>query len=238
MKSLRILVTMLVVLFTTSCSDDENMETNVEALSTEEAIEITEYALAQESAGLVETVSEYAKVYEEEISVDIQCNQTIVDSYNFTFNGNMVKTDYIYNWQYTLICNNASVAESASFYSNGSGLSSTQRIESSDSTSLSASISGLQPLSSTMVFNGTFSREGSRQITTDQNSKSLIIDFDVDLTDLTISKSDLTVASGSGSFTLSGTTNGEGFLYEGSITFNEDNTATVVINGTEYIIEL
>ncbi|MCS4436678.1 hypothetical protein [Aquiflexum gelatinilyticum] len=216
---------------------DPEIEPNV-SLTEEEAVEIIEGFLAEKSAGMEETTSEYARTYQEEISLNVQCNQQIADSYYFTNNGSVVQADYKYNWNFTLNCSGLSVPQSAVFSSTGSGTYTTARIASDDSSTFTATVTGLQPSSSTMIFNATYQREGTQQLTTNQNTRSLSSDFNASIVDLIIGKSDFEVESGTGSFTLSGSTNQGNFNYDGSLVFNGDNTATITINGNQYTIDL
>lgn len=236
MAKFKILSVILSFLLITSCSEDDSITS--ESLSAEEAVEIIEAALAEESGGLTETAIAYTKAFVEEISQNVQCNATSTDSYEFTRNGSVTQASYTFNWEFLITCNGLSIPQSASFTANGNGSYNTQRIDSEDASTLSASITGLQPTSSEMTFNGSYERMGSQQISINQTIKDVTTDFNATITDLIVNKSDYEIASGSGVFTLSGDANGNSFSFEGSLTFNGDNTATVTINGNAYTIEL
>lgn len=239
MKSSKILFAIIGGLFIVSCSDnDDNTMTQTQAITEEEALEIVEASLAEESAGIEETTYEYAKTYEEETSLEVQCDQEVSDSYTFTYNGAIVQAAYDFNWSYIISCNELSVPQSASFNSSGSGTYTTARIESDDSSRFTATVTGLQPTSSAIIFNATFQRDGTQQLKTNQISKSVTSEFNSTLVDLVVSKSDYEVDSGMGTFTLTGSSNEGNFSFEGSLVFNGDNTATVIINGNEYTIDL
>jgi len=236
MRKFKIHGLILAFLFITSCSEDENISS--ESLSAEEAVEIIEAALAEESGGLAETASAYTKAFVEEISQNVQCNTTSTNSYEFTRNGSVTQASYAFDWEFLITCNGLSIPQSASFTANGSGSYSTQRIDSEDSSTLSAGITGMQPSATQLIFNGSYERMGSQQISINQTTENVTTDFNIAITDLNVHKSDYKIASGTGTFTLSGDANGNSFSYEGSLTINGDNTATVTINGNAYTIEL
>ena len=240
MKNLKNLLIIIISISVVSCSNDSSNDTigETQAITEEEAVEIVEASLAEESAGLSETIFKYAKTYEEETSRNIQCNETVTDNYNFTHNGTLVQANYNYNWEFTVGCNQFNIPQIATFTATGEGTYTTQRIQSDDTTSFTATLTGLQPTSPDIVYAGSFLRSGSQQITTNQRNQNISSVFRSNFTDLTVSKSDFTIDSGSGNFSLFGTNNGEDFDYEGTLIFNGDNTATLIINGNEYTINL
>lgn len=236
MKNLKNLAAIIISLSIVSCSDDD--ETITQAITEEEAVEIIEASLAKESAGLEASTYEYAKTFEEETSQNVQCNEQVTDSYNFSHNGSVVQASYNYSWNYTITCNGLNVPQSATFNATGSGTYTTSRLASNDSSTFTASVTGLQPTSSAIIFNATYQREGTQQLTTNQATRSVNTDFNATVVDLTVGKADYQVDSGTGSFTLSGSTNQGNFIYTGNIVFNGNNTATVTINGSQFTIDL
>lgn len=239
MKKLKILFALVIGLVMFSCSDDDdNSMVETQAITEEEAVEIVEKSLAEESAGLEETTFEYAQKYEQEVSQNVQCNQQVTDSYMYSYNGTLVQTSYDFNWDFTITCNAFNVPQSATFNSSGSGTYTTPRIESDDSSTFMATVTGLQPTSSVLTYNATFERVGTQQLTTNQTTRSVTSDFNATLVDLVVGKSDYEVDSGTGTFTLTGSTNQGNFSYDGSIVFNGNQTATLTINGNQYTIDL
>ena len=183
MKNSKFLLPLIAGLFIVSCSDDDNSITETQSITEEEAVEIVEASLAEESAGLEETTYEYAKTYEEETSLNIQCNQQVTDSYMFSHNGTLVQADYDYQWEFTISCNGVNIPQSATFNSSGSGTYTTPRIESNDNSTFMATVTGLQPTSSVITFNATFERVGTQQLTTNQTTRSITSDFNANLVD-------------------------------------------------------
>ena len=61
----------------------------------------------------------------------------------------------------------------------------------------------------------------------------------VALTALNVEKTAKEIVDGTATFTVEGTTSGgESVSYDGSLTYNNDNTVTVNLNGKDYTIEL
>ena len=239
MKNSRILLAIIVSLLITSCSDDDDNTMNeTQSITEEEAVKIVEASIARESAGVEETTYAYAKTYEQAVSQNVQCNQAVSDSYNYSHNSNVIWATYSYNWNFTISCNGLNIPQSATFTSAGSGMYSKPIIKSDDFSTFSATVTGLQPSSSNITYNATFERIGTQQLTTNLNTRSVSSDFSATIVDLIVGKSDYEVDSGTGTFSLTGTTNQGNFSYNGSIVFNGDNTATITINGNQYTIDL
>ena len=237
MKNSKFLTVFVFGLFIVSCSDDDNNSTT-QAITEQEAVVLVEASMAKESAGVEETTYEYAKTYEEETSMNVQCNQQASDSYNYSYNGSVVQATYNYSWNYTITCNGLNIPQSATFNAAGNGTYSTPRIASNDSSTFTATVTGLQPAATAMTFNATYQRTGTQELTTNQTTRSLNTDFNASLVNLVVGKTDYEVDSGTGSFTLTGTTNQGNFNYTGTIVFNGNKTATITINGNQYTIDL
>lgn len=223
----------------TSCSNDDEAVTTTDDLSETEAVEIVEASLQKSTGGVTET----SKSFSEELTVDITlnelCNTLYEENFSFLTDGDVISATYDMNWAYELSCNNFNIPQSAVFNSNGSGEYRTERVTSNDTSTTSFNISGLQPAEDTYVFTGNFQRNGTQEIRTNIISKSVTSTLTLQITELTIHKTDYTILSGSATAILSGETGeGNSFLFEGSITFNNDNTATLIIGGNTYTINL
>jgi hypothetical protein len=236
MKTLNILLLAVLGGLIISCEDDEPIQTNL-ALTEEEAVDIVESTLARQSAGLDESTYKFSKSYEEEYQVNSECNTMVQDDYDFDYNGNFVQADYAYTWDFTLTCNAFSVPQSASFNSSGSGSYSTPKLNSDDTMAFSANVTGLQPVASEFIYNGSYQRMGTQEYTSNFVNKYITSDYNSTISNITVSKSDYQITSGSADFTLTGYSNGTPFSFTGSVTFNGDNTATIIINGNQYIVD-
>ncbi len=238
MKNSKLFLCLILGLLIVSCSDDDDNLSTQPALTDEEAVEIIEANMTKESAGATETIYEYSIAYEQEFVQNVQCNQLVVDSYNLNYDGTFVQADYDFNWQYTINCNAFSIPQSATFTSSGSGFYTTQRINSDDTSSLTTSVTGLQPTASNMVYNGNYTREGAQEINTNVNTRNITTNFDAVVKDITVSKSNYEIVSGMFEFTLTGSSNQGDFSFVGTVIFNGDGTATINLNGNQFVIDI
>ena len=227
----------LLALTAISCNKDTD-EDSTPAVTEEEAVELVEASLSEESAGASEITAEYARVYDEEIEQNVQCNVSQQTTYNLAHNGDLAQANYRFEWDYLIACNSLSIPESATFNASGNGTYSTNRIESDDACNFSANVTGLEPSVSAMTFNGSFERSGTQSLTTNRNTHSLTSTFNSQLNDLVVSKADYQIDSGTGNFTLTGTNNQHQFSFTGTIEFTGNQTATVTLNGSSYTISL
>jgi hypothetical protein len=86
--------------------------------------------------------------------------------------------------------------------------------------------------------NGEYKRAGSFQSKIG-NKASGNSSVDITVTNLTITKSNRKIASGSGTIAITGTgPKGGTFSYTGTIVFNGDETATLTINSNAYTVNL
>ena len=163
----------------------------------------------------------------------------IKKTFSFASTGDIISASYDVNWEYQMTCNTFNIPESATLNSNGTGAYRTARINSSDAHEASFSVTGLQPSADNYVFTGNFRRNGSQDISTNNFTKSVTSVVVIQITELTINKVDYSIISGTGIASLTGqTSQGNSFAFEGSITFNNDDTATLVIGGNMYTIDL
>lgn len=240
MKNFKISILILTTLFLSSCVE-ENTSDELTTVSETEAVDIVEASLASKSGGALKTTEEYSKTYEEEYSLQDICNETITDSFEFNYDGTLVKATYNYSWSTILNCDtllSILIPQSASLTATSSGTYTTNRLESDDSSTFTSTVTGLGFTDSDFIYNATYERTGTQKIKTRQNDIDIASQFSISLDNLTVNKSDYMVESGSGSFTLSGSSTGGEFLYTGDIVFNGDATATITINETEYTIQL
>lgn len=221
-----------------SCSSDDSTN-NTEALTEEEAVELIEASLQTRTGGLHQVATMYSENITAAISLNELCNTLQEDTFPYTYEGNLITADRLINLSYNVSCNFFNIPQTAEITATSSGTFTTQRIASNDTSQTSLSVSGLQLLSNTLLFNGNHTREGTSQITINQNTRNINSIFDIEITNLTIDKQTLEIISGNALVTLTGTTNqGNPFSFEGAIVFNDNQTITLIINGNEYEINI
>ncbi len=235
-KSFTVVFSLLIALmFFSSCNKDEQV---YEEITEEDAVEIIESSMQKSTGGITETTEKYAEDLENDITLNDLCNTPYNESYTFTNNG-IITANYTFNWQYELACSDpVNIPQSATFSANSSGSYNTQRINSNDSSESAFAVTGLQPGASFFVFNGTYKRAGSQDITTSLNARSISSELNMTLGDIFINKSTFEIDSGSGNFTLTGTNQGNSFSFEGSLLFNGNGVATLILNGNTYQIDI
>lgn len=222
-----------------SCSKDDEIIAPSDVLTEQDAVELIESSLQKSTGGLSQTASVYSAELDTEITVNASCDSLYEETLPYTYNGNLIQANYTKYWAYQLACSNLNIPQTADFNASSTGTYSTPRIESDDVTQSSFTISGLQPTSDAFLFNGSYSREGSQQITINQVTRSINSTLSVEVIDLLLNKGTYEINSGTGTCSLTGSTDqGNTFLFEGDLVFNGNGTASLTVNGNTHLIEL
>lgn len=223
-------------LLLTACLDKEEVG---EALSEEEAVEVIESALAESSEGLTSQVEESAKMSEEvvaqpEASCDKNFDSTIVKMHP---QGNPVTYDYTFEYGWKLICNRMIPQQIELNYSS-LGTYSSARLFSKDEGTFAGVITGLTQIDTHFVYNGTFTRTGYQESKV-RNNNEFNSSLTITTTNLKYNRSTEVVDSGTLTFTLTGdVVDGRSFSFTGTVTFLGNKSATVLVNGNSYTIQL
>lgn len=241
MKNLKsitsLLLIALITLFLSSCSDD-NESIEETTISEEEAVEIIDDTLDEETGGLNELIQSFVEELLTDILNNDVCGNLYQSSYPFDYSGDLVTADYDVAWNYELLCNAYNVPESVSFNAISTGNYDSVRIDSNDNSDLNVTIAGLSPLDSYLTLNGNYTRDGSQQLTTVLNTRNLTSTLNLDLTNVLIDTTSYQITSGTGDFTLSYTNLNNTYFYTGNMVFNGNGNITIVINGLTYTIDL
>ncbi|MDP5082237.1 MAG: hypothetical protein NWP87_06225 [Winogradskyella sp.] len=236
-SNLKVILLSITICYLTSCSKD-NSPIVFSEVTEEEAAELIETSLQKSTGGL----NEITKTYSEELTTDItlneSCDTAYEESFTYSYNTNSIQADYLTNWSYEMTCTDLDVPESVVFEASSAGNYTTTRIVSEDTMQTSASISGLQPSSQTLIFNGSFKREGAQEITINLNTRSLSSSLKVDFTNLIVDKSTYAITSGTGTASLMGINQNNSFSFEGTVVFNGNGSATLTLNGNSYQIDI
>lgn len=221
-----------------SCNnEDDAISTNT--VTEEEAVEIVEASLKESTGGVSKTSTTYAEALSTDITMNELCDTLYERSFPYNYNNNFVEADYAFNWSYEITCNGLDIPQTAMFNSNSTGAYNTQRLTSSDSTACNFMITGLQLSNSEYIFNGSFTRNGNQTFMTNRQAGNITSLMNLQITDLSVDKTDYQITGGTAVLTISGQTGqGNTFSYQGTLTFNADGTATLLINGNTYTIDL
>lgn len=222
-----------------SCSDDENKSTGVTEADAADAIEAS---VSSSSNGVAKMVAEASTVADDEdvytYSPQLECGQQYTVSYNPTYTGTNYSYDYSGTRNYLISCTTLGVPETFTYSASLTGTYETPRMLSDDDSTSSLTVTGLAPSSATATINGTYVRNGYQEskVRLMRHFNSVIT---INLSNVTLNKLTQTISGGTASVTMTGTGSlGGSFTYNGTITFNGDGTATLVINGTTYTINV
>lgn len=223
-----------------SCNDDSE---TTETVTSDEAADLAASALAVSSAGLVLTVENSTSVTD--VAVDESTGGRIAacgyskDSVFTKSNAAGAAVTYTYSFEYTysLSC---SVDEPLNMTAtmNSSGEFDGTRLASENTSNSNLVVTALDNTLTTYSVDGSYSREGSFQSKVrNLNSGTSTVAFILD--EISVDKTTKEIVSGSAALTITGTVTGKGtFAFDATITFNGDNNATLVINGTSYSVNL
>lgn len=245
MKTLKHSSNMLFIMFILltlafACSEDEGVETN-DLLSSEEEADLVAAALAENTSGLITSLSDAALVAEEAVDNDISngrvagCGFSKDTTFTTTRSTAQLTLSYNFNYGFELTCG---ATQYITMELNYSGEFDAPRMASANTGTGELEISQLQKAGTAYVINGEYTRSGSFTSKV-RNQNTSTSNITLTLTDLNVDKVAVKILSGTATATISGNVEGKGsFTRSGSITFNGDNTATLTIKGEEYIINL
>ena len=212
-----------------SCNKDASPATTTAASTTvteADAAEVVTDAVTPQSEGMVAQVSD-AQVMT--ASNAYACGEAFDSTITrASASGATISYSLSLAWGWKLSC-----ANPANFTASFKGSSSyvAPKMSSSDSSSGSFTITGIEPASSDWVFNSSYTRNGSEQSNIG-NKNTFTSTLTITSTNIQVSKTTQQIISGSGAVTISGaSTSGKSFSFSGTITFNGSQTATLVITG-------
>lgn len=227
----------IVLLLVMGACSKSNNGTTTASISTDDAATIMANSMSSGSGGMTSASADVTLNAQLTFNANPGCGGTKTYSFNRQSpQGASVTYSYAFNYTYTLNCvNNAPDNVSSTATSTGSfdGPS----LSSNDSGTSTFTVGGLAQTATAYTLNGEYKRAGSFTKKTGNMDKGSS-NVDITLSSLSIPKTGGSIASGSATFTLSGTGNNGAFSFNGTITFIGNNQANVVINGTAYVVNL
>ncbi|WP_053971412.1 hypothetical protein [Mangrovimonas sp. ST2L15] len=225
----------------TSCNKDDE-DTNTQTITEEEAVDAIESSLAKETNGISQTVETAVMKADEEgmfnEAADVACGETYNDAYSEDYTATNYSYSYDVSRTFLMICDANAHPDVMNYSLNFSGAYETPRMSSDDESSLEWTMTGLSPSNSVVELNGAYVREGS-QISKVRNMNQFQSTLTITIQNLAANKYSYEILSGTAAVTFVGiSSTGNQYSYNGSLTFNGDGTATLVINGNTYIINL
>jgi hypothetical protein len=252
MKNFKLSLIVLLMLGAFSCKKDNSTSTST-SVTTDQAADIAAGSLAENSNGFASVTDDIAvnaqgissahsnltvNSTQATNSVHQACGTTLTDSVTRNVTLDSVTVNYTFKYSHTLNCNSSNVPDNVINALTYKGTFDGPRLSSSNSGSAHVTIAGLSPTALDFVVNGEYVRDGSFQSKVG-NKASGNSHIDIVGTNITISKTDRKIVSGSATISITGTgPKGNSFSYTGTIVFNGDGTALLTINGTAYTVNL
>lgn len=204
-------------------------------ITSDDAADVVSYALQSSSGGSAQMMQDYSVDADEQSDI-VPCGGTFDTTVSFSHAGTIV-ANYAFVRHYTLTCANA-IPSSFSCSGTYNGSFDAPRMSSSNSGTNTWTISGLPASNSTWTFEGSLNRQGTHTSKV-RNKYTFTSDLAVTLANVQVDKSTYQIVSGSGNISLSCSVDGGGtYNFTGSIVYNTNGTATLVINGNSYSITL
>ncbi len=232
MKKIQAIMVLSLFLGVVSCKKTDNTATN--SVTTDQVADISSGSIALSSDGLATNSNDIASAA---LSNDQGCGTSVTDSTTKSGTSSNVTYDYFLKYTHTLTCNTSNqhdnIVYDLSFHGHYEG----PNVNSLDTGTSSFKIAGFTPQATTFLINGEYKRTG--KFTSKIGDKiSGTSSIDIVVTNLTVSKSTKNITGGTATIAISITSAKGTSNFTGPLTFNGDGTATLVINGTTYSINL
>jgi hypothetical protein len=264
MKTIKLSIVALLVVFAAACKKTNNTPGDSGNVSNSDAADLVASSLSENSDG-VATVSNDATNVGTSLSLGsigaapqsrfnsdnattvyspgssnktLVCGTTVSDSISRqSGTGSSVTYSYNLDYNFTLNCIN-SVPNDLTSILTYSGSYSGPIWSSANTGSSNFTVTGLAAQAPDFIINGEYKRSGSFQSKAD-TTKHGTHSIDIVVTSLTLMKPARTIVSGTATITVTGNVPKKGnFSYSGTIVFNNDDTATLTLNGIAYTVNI
>lgn len=240
-------ITGLIVISTcfSSCKKKEDEPEPEKVITTDDAADVVVYAMESGSGGYAEQVTDGATYTDNSgyrqsslnssmtLSCGVAFDTTVTRSHSGT-----VTASYTHQRRYLLNCDTNSQATSITYSGSYTGNFDGPRMNSSNNGNRNWIITGLDSSSTVYTYSGSLTRNGTHNSEV-RNQYSFTSNLQVNTSNLTVDKTTHKITGGSGSVNLScAVSNGNTYNFSGTIVFNNNNTATLTINGNTYTINL
>ncbi len=245
-----IFIYQLILIGSGACSDDAD-EAALQGISEYEAATVIENTLTGGSGGVeaqLKQIAQFAEAYNQmsfkKVSTDSAdtrvnplCGFSSDSLITINFDGPNRSFSYNFSWNWTITCIDSSFIKGINFVCTGEGSYDGPELSSEDEFSCNFSLGNLFS-GENYVFDGNFIRDGYQKLK-QENPQSFTSTVDLSCTDLKINKKTYTHTAGSAMVNITGiSAEGRSFKYKGTLTFNDDGTATLKLgSGESYIIE-
>ena len=226
-------ITIITLASVTACKKDSNSSTSA-TVTEADALELTSDAIEPTSGGMTIQANSSVSIYASastKLSCGVSKDTTITGA---SVSGAVPSYSYSLSWNYKLACD----VSPQTFTFNFTGSSSySGLLMSSNDSSTGTFLVSTTPTAANYTVNTSYERKGS-QTSKVGKQKGFNSDLKITSTNVLISKATNEIASGTGTVSITGTTTGgKSFSFGGTITFNGNKQATVVLNsGVSYPI--
>jgi hypothetical protein len=215
---------------------------DVNPVTEDDAADAIAMALESGSSGYAQEVSDAAAYsntqgYGKKEEATLQCGTPFDTTIVRNHTGSITAT-YSHSFSYLLHCNALDVPQSISFTGTYSGNYDGTRMFSTNTGTRTFTLTGLELSNAVYTFNGATSRTGT-SISKVRSKNTFTSNIALTATDVLVDKSTKRIQGGTGTANITCTSSsGKAYAFSGIITFNTNNTATLIINGNTYTIDL
>lgn len=202
-------------------------------LSESDAYRLIENAVVTNTEGMASQTTDIADLA---LAFQNTCNTTGDSAITRSGTSGQVDYNYTFAWDWSVLCNAASVPQVFSASWSSDGTYSTARFESSDNSAGGYTVTGLQPASTNLTFNGSFERQGSQFFVSGSNNRAIRSTIIMSTTNLLVSKNTQLIVDGDCDVSISGDYDGTPFSFSGTLQFLGGEAATLTLDSLSYTI--
>ena len=216
-----------------SCRKDP--EEVIELITSSEAAEIIEDAVANRTAGFTAPTVDAAAILDAYLN---SCGVPGDTAFNKVKTSGVATYDYTFGMDWLVTCSSLNVPQSANIGIAGTGDFTSPHWQGTEATIGELTFTGLSPQEVSYVVNGSYDLTGNLTGSLRKVSPSFNCLIALDLTNLALDKSTYKITGGSGVATVTASTaNGQTKTLTGTLVFNGNGTATVTVNGHEHTFQ-
>lgn len=218
-----------------ACKKDNNNSNTSATVTEADAVEMTTDAVEPATGGMTLQVSSSVTIYKvTTISCGVPKDTTITAS---SASGVIPTYNASLSWAYTLNC--AGISPSSLDLSfQGNSTYDGVKMSLNGTTNGTFILSGLEASSGSYTLNSTYTRSGST-VSKIGNQHTYTSNVKISSSDIAVDKTTGLILSGTATVSITGTSStGSSFSFGGTITFEGNNTANLVLNsGTKYVLQ-
>ena len=229
-----------------SCSDDSEPETEPVALTSEEVAEIVGGSLAEDAQGLTLQIEEAATLANSaEVQNDgsrvlqtIICDESISESFDRSSqNGAVVGFDFTFSYNYQLTCTPLNLPQQFDFSFEQAGEVDGGRFSSVTTGEGSMLFTGMEITATEYTVAGSYDRQGTHTAKV-RNRGIVEFSLELNLEELSLDKGSFEVLSGSGLFSIQGSSPSGAYELNGTLNYLGNQQVEITINDEVFIVDL